>query len=309
MPKADNPSKASSDPENLLRASLVDAAREGWTNRLIDLSRRNNLLYYKPTASTTLEFPVTQELMSFLSDSRPRPISDILGIGHEKLSSVRAIARKGLENLEEKGLSTLYLALGQCTWTATDGGRDPISPIFLIPTDLKLKGQDLEATEMQVSGEFEVNPVLLHIFNRELNLPLSAETLLDLFTSYQAEEDEGETLKTLLLKPVLDFLNGMASKLPGFKAEPFAVLGNFSFQKLTMSLRPYRGTMAQGASLAARRPLPTPLPLMLFCLKTSTPSWKRIQASNVRSSVLPQASTRSYTGRPVPARARPSPTS
>jgi hypothetical protein len=234
MPKADNPSKASSDPENLLRASLVDAAREGWTNRLIDLSRRNNLLYYKPTASTTLEFPVTQELMSFLSDSRPRPISDILGIGHEKLSSVRAIARKGLENLEEKGLSTLYLALGQCTWTATDGGRDPISPIFLIPTDLKLKGQDLEATEMQVSGEFEVNPVLLHIFNRELNLPLSAETLLDLFTSYQAEEDEGETLKTLLLKPVLDFLNGMASKLPGFKAEPFAVLGNFSFQKLAM---------------------------------------------------------------------------
>ncbi len=26
----------------------------------------------------------------------------------------------------------------------------------------------------------------------------------------------------------------MASKLPGFKAEPFAVLGNFSFQKLAM---------------------------------------------------------------------------
>jgi very-short-patch-repair endonuclease len=234
MPKAESPSKASPNPENELRTSLVDAAREGWTNRLIDLSRRNNLLYYKPTASTTLELPVTQEMMSFLTAGRPLPMSDLLGIGHEKLSSVRAIARKGLENLEEKGLSTLYLALGQCTWTAADGGRDPICPIFLIPIDLKLKGQDLEATEMQVSGEFAVNPVLLHIFNRELNLPLTAETLLDLFTSHQAEEGDEETPQTLLLRPVLDSLNGMGSKLPGFKAEPFAVLGNFSFQKLAM---------------------------------------------------------------------------
>jgi very-short-patch-repair endonuclease len=237
MPKADSPAKESSTPESLLRTSLVDAAREGWMNRLIDLSRRNNLLYYKPTASTTLELPVTQEMMSFLRDGGPLPISDLLGIGEEKLSSVRAIARKGLENLEEKGLLTLYLALGQCTWTATDGGRDPISPIFLIPVDLKLKGQDLNATEMQVAGDFEVNPVLLHIFNRELNLPLTAETLLDLFTSHQSgvEEREAETSQTLLLLgPVLDFLNRMASKLPGFKAEPFAVLGNFSFQKLAM---------------------------------------------------------------------------
>src|ERR1700723_4742115 len=192
MPKTDTPSKAPQTPENLLRTSLVDTAREGWTNRLIDLSRRNNLLYYKPTATTTLELPVTQEMMSFLSDGGPLPITDLLGIGHEKLSSVRAIARKGLENLEEKGLSTLYLALGQCTWTATDGGRDPISPIFLIPIDLKLKGQDLEATEMQVSGEFAVNPVLLHIFNRELNLPLTAETVLNLFTNDKEDTAAGD---------------------------------------------------------------------------------------------------------------------
>ena len=115
MPKTDSLSKASSTPESLLRTSLVDAAREGWTNRLIDLSRRNNLLYYKPTASTRLDLPVTQEMMSFLSDDGPLPIIDLLGTGQEKLSSVRAIARKGLENLEEKSLSTLYLAFGQCS--------------------------------------------------------------------------------------------------------------------------------------------------------------------------------------------------
>jgi hypothetical protein len=36
------------------------------------------------------------------------------------------------------------------------------------------------------------------------------------------------------LQAVLDYLNSIARKLPGFKAEPFAVLGNFSFQKLAM---------------------------------------------------------------------------
>jgi very-short-patch-repair endonuclease len=239
MAKAENSSKTTATPESLLRTKLVDAARDGWTNRLIDLSRRNNLLYYKPTISSTLELPVTPGMMSFLSDGEPLPLRELLAVNQEKISSVRAIARKGLENLEEKGLSTLYLALGRCTWTADDGGRDPIAPILLIPVALKLKGQDLEATEIQVAGEFEVNPVLLHIFNRELNLPLTAEALLELFTNDQGDaagdDQEPDPPQTALqLHTVLGFLNAMANKLPGFRAEPFAVLGNFSFQKLAM---------------------------------------------------------------------------
>src|SRR3984957_13195902 len=240
MSRAENPSKASATAESLLRTKLVDAARDGWTNRLIDLSRRNNLLFYKPTASTTLELPVTPVMMSFLSDGESLPIRDLLAIDQDKISSVRAIARKGLENLEEKGLLTLYLALGSCTWTADDGGRDPIVPILLIPIGLKLKGQDLEATEIQVAGEFEVNPVLLHIFNRELNLPMTAETVLKLFINDQGDAAAGDEYDVdspetgLQLDPLLDFLNAMASKPPGFRAESFAVLGNFSFQKLAM---------------------------------------------------------------------------
>ena len=40
----------------------------------------------------------------------------------------------------------------------------------LVPIGLQLKGQDLQATELQLAGEIEVNPVLLHIFNKELNV-------------------------------------------------------------------------------------------------------------------------------------------
>ena len=64
-----------------------------------------------------------------------------------RFQSSGQISRKCLENFEEKGLLTLYLALGRCTWTADDGGRDPIAPVLLVPVGLKFKGQDIQTTD------------------------------------------------------------------------------------------------------------------------------------------------------------------
>lgn len=166
------------------------------------------------------------------------PISDLLAAGQDKITAIRDIARKGLENLEEKGLSTLYLAVGRCTWAADDGGRAPIAPILLFPVSLKLKGQDLSATEVQITGDPEVNPVLIHIFNKELNVQVTAGAVLSLFaspTSVEADdENEGSAHESGSLQKVLDFLNNITKSVPDFKADQFAVLGNFSFQKLAM---------------------------------------------------------------------------
>lgn len=87
-----------------MREKLIDEARKGWTNRLIDLSRRNNLLYYKPVSSGTLELPITPRMMELLSDGETVPIRELLNVDEVKIASIRAISRKGLENLEEKGL-------------------------------------------------------------------------------------------------------------------------------------------------------------------------------------------------------------
>jgi very-short-patch-repair endonuclease len=222
--------------ETLLRENLVDAARVGWTNRLIDLSRRNNLLYYRPLVSGTLEVPVSSELMEFLRVGKSVPVIDFFLSEPANINCLRAISRKGLENLEEKGLSTLYLALGKCTWTSDDGGRDPVAPALLIPISLKLKGQDIRATEIEIGGEPEVNPVLLHILNKELNVSISADELRGRFSPFLDSEFQGiaEDQAAADLDAVLDELNAVAGKVPGFKAEQFAVVGNFSFQKLAM---------------------------------------------------------------------------
>ena len=229
MPTTENVATRAGVPDSLVRERLIDTARDGWMNRLIDLSRRNNLLFYKPVASGTLELPFSQRMQDFLSDGQTATISDLVASDQDKISANREISRKGLENFEEKGLLTLYLALGRCTWTADDGGRDPVAPVLLVPIGLKFKGQDLQATEVALAGQVEVNPVLLHIFNRELNLPITAETLLSLYS----HDDDAETTE-VNVRAVLDYLNTLARTLPGFKAEVFAALGNFSFQKLAM---------------------------------------------------------------------------
>jgi hypothetical protein len=50
-----------------LRETLVTTSRDAWKNRLIDLSRRNNLLFYRPLVNGALELPIGQELIGFLS--------------------------------------------------------------------------------------------------------------------------------------------------------------------------------------------------------------------------------------------------
>jgi hypothetical protein len=51
---------------NSAREMLIKAAQAQWVSRLIDLTRRNNLLYYKPLLTGTLELslsPAQQELI------------------------------------------------------------------------------------------------------------------------------------------------------------------------------------------------------------------------------------------------------
>ena len=222
-----------------LRESLVVASRDAWKKRLIDLSRRNNLLYYRPLVNGTLELPPSPELVTFLAGGKAVPLSEIAGEKELSASNIRTIVRKGLENLEEKGLSTLFLALGRCSWTAEDGGRETFAPIVLFPVTMKLKGHDIESTEIEIAGDPEINPVLIHVLNEELNVKISAEEIQSAFqpecddqSDDAIDEDDEDAL--VCLDPVLELLAARAKRVPDFSAEPFAVVGNFSFQKLAM---------------------------------------------------------------------------
>src|ERR1700761_3874646 len=108
----------------LFETALIESARDAWVNRLIDTSRRNNLLFFRPVLGGSIEIDSGNKGVRELLLGETVQAISLLPNASDRPLRVLNIARKALENLEEKGLQTLYLALGFADWKADDGGRD-----------------------------------------------------------------------------------------------------------------------------------------------------------------------------------------
>jgi very-short-patch-repair endonuclease len=207
---------------------LVDQARQSWIRKLIDLSRRNNLLYFRPLKTGTLDFAgADQDTMAVFFAGEEVSVKKILSFqtNDSQANVVRQIARRAMANLEEKGLQTLFIAMGQATWPATDGGRPVEAPILLLPVSLESRGS--QNFHLKRNGPVQANLVLLHVFDTEFGVRLSAD---DLITKVLGD-DEGEPFD---LRPVYTEILQKCTAIPGFDIKDFNVLGNFAFQKMAM---------------------------------------------------------------------------
>ncbi len=225
-------------PVDAARVKLVEAARSGWISRLIDLSRRNNLLYYRSIPTSSLDIPGSSPALTELLAGKMVTAKSLLPDVEDRPGKILAIARKALENSEEKGLQTLYLAVGFATWKAADGGRDPKAPIFLLPIVMKKKGRELAALEVQVAGEPKVNPVLLHVLSDEFNIRVTEHELIEAVTPKETEdaapkEVTGTSVLGCYTAAVFS-LTSQFEKVPGFATEMTATISNFSFAKLAL---------------------------------------------------------------------------
>src|ERR1700678_4267608 len=111
------------------RARLLRRQVKVWTGQLVDLSGRNNLLYYRDLKRGTLD----------LSEAVPERVEDVLAGKVVSLSRLfptedlradaarraRTVRNKAEEHFEERGLQTLYIACGMATWTNQRGGATP----------------------------------------------------------------------------------------------------------------------------------------------------------------------------------------
>ncbi|HVB82948.1 MAG TPA: AAA domain-containing protein [Candidatus Binataceae bacterium] len=214
------------------RRAAVDAARSKWIEELTDLSRRNNLLYFRELKIGTLALDVrdrdSNKWESFLA-GEPVPLSALLPRGDAKLISAKAreIQRRALSNLDERALDTLFLAIGFATWPANDGGSPTEAPVVLAPAILKRQGREGSQTTIALPGEPQMNPVLLQKLESDFGLRLSGEDLLpsNQSSDRQAQLSPRDTLKRLRLA---------ASNIDGFRVTYDAAVGNFAFYKMAM---------------------------------------------------------------------------
>jgi len=212
------------------RRQVVETARKVWIRKLIDLSRRNNLLYYRPLKTGTLDLSSApakklQELLAGETVAASKLLPDL---EDEVLTkTLRDISRRALENLEEKGLSTLFLTFGMATWPATDGGRPAESPVLLLPVALN-KREGSNSYHLSAAGAFQLNLVLLHVLEEQFRVALQPDELL---AEFAGDADESTVLN---VKGLCSEILGRMSEAKGFSIGLRVILGNFAFQKMAM---------------------------------------------------------------------------
>jgi very-short-patch-repair endonuclease len=187
----------SQNPGDVLRA-----LRDRVTKALTDSSRNNPLLYFRDNRSTRFTIaPFGSRLVTALLSGEPIRRSDFerdcpqltrsTPTQHEAteesyegssgsarvgrwrpesstdplMKRLSAIKAKDRENQEERGLRTLFAAIGMVSWPAADGGRAPCAPLFLVHVSVesdKRAREELVVTRV-ADSEILVNRALLTV--------------------------------------------------------------------------------------------------------------------------------------------------
>ncbi len=212
---------ATADATAQLRLRKVEAAVRAWTGQLIDLGGRNTLLYYKDLKQGTLRLGPDAE-------AEPAALDALLGSRTVRLSEMfnrealaraarraRTIRAKAMENFEERGLRTLYLAWMMATWENPRGTATPAAPVLLRLAHLTPRGGAGEDFDLSLPGEWEINPTFLHLLDVDHGVKVEAEELLELLDENVAPPDASS---------VSERLTTAASSVAGFAISDRIVL-------------------------------------------------------------------------------------
>ena len=163
---------------------LVREQLDSWAEDLIDLSRRNRLLYFRYLKSASLGFAqhsrVVEERLGrgwffFLPPNPPPPGSDepyepgepkdnelVIDMRPERYGPTiergpRNLFKKNQSVYLDAGLWVLYLGFGMLKWN--DNGKQERSPLLLVPVELKQKNNRWHLSKYE-DGELALNPAL-----------------------------------------------------------------------------------------------------------------------------------------------------
>lgn len=247
------------------REQNLETRLREWIDKLFDLSRRNNLLYFNDAdqkRSITLHGGDKAQLLRLIAGETVRLTDLVAAENHAfALRRIRKIHDKAIENYEERSIETLTLAVGMLTW-AEDGEnekqRSPRAPILLADIQItRIKGRN-DYDISVASDSFRVNQALRYklqrdfgveiSFGTELDGPITGSQRLESFrtshvpnasefisdTTAESDDEAGDFLgepRELIQK----LLVPQVANIPGALVDPDHILiGNFSSARLAM---------------------------------------------------------------------------
>ena len=155
------------------RIEIVRKAVERWREQLVDTSGNNPLLKFRVLTTGTLDLTpdngngLDNTEMDHLLKGRTVRLNRLFspdGFG-DAFRRVSAIRRNARSDLEEKGIDTLFAAIGLATWKVELGVTPPNAPVLLAPLEIKPVGK--KGFSLKISGDIRLNPVLTYILERD----------------------------------------------------------------------------------------------------------------------------------------------
>ncbi|MCY3562622.1 MAG: AAA domain-containing protein [bacterium] len=225
------------------RRQRVEESAQQWRTALVDPTGSNRLVYYRDLKAGTMDLsPAAPGALGKLLTGKPGSkvrLSKLFPINRvehpqadhtieEAVRRARTINRKAVENFEELGVHTLFLAQGFATWTPTASKSTPASPVLLCPAGLARTGAAESDFELSLDGEWMVNEALLQHLSRKFDVEVSGEELLGTKLSDARLDDEE-------VEEIFADLGARVGRVPDFELDPGRlVLGNFMYKKLPM---------------------------------------------------------------------------
>jgi very-short-patch-repair endonuclease len=225
---------------------------ELWKSKLLDFTKRNRLLNFKNNTKSVVKMDTdSDELFNMILNGQPITLNEHVNIESyfnkkdniyeaEQLSLVDDIEKnemkikkakerlekqlnnirlKGKSSIDEKGVNTLYLAMGFLNWQEIEYSKETlISPLILIPVQLKRKTARDPYIMYRLEEEIIFNPVL----EQKLKLDFGIN-----ITSF--DDIESDTLQELL-----GIYNKELCNDPSWEIKSESYIGLFSFSKLVM---------------------------------------------------------------------------
>ena len=188
----DKQAEISNIVQSLRRAksmSTIAQLIEEWKKKLLDLSKRNNLLNFRTTrrGTLTIAYPDFDELYSSLTDgdelqfAKPSQEEEFDLFGEEgggnpnftikstasslkeESTTLRGLRRRAKTIMEEQGINVLYVAFGIVRWKESDDApQEFTSPLVLVPVTLSISSVVDPYVLSFNDDEITVNPTLVY---------------------------------------------------------------------------------------------------------------------------------------------------
>ncbi|OZQ62773.1 hypothetical protein CA600_21150 [Paenibacillus sp. VTT E-133280] len=219
-----------------------------WKKNLIDMSKRNTLLNFKPKKTNSVNF---LDAPSYLYESLvgeekqldcdklatqfSQQIEKIKSMTIEELEKKKRIAEEtqnynkilnklrtaAKTRMNEQGINISYLSFGVLKWKETQlsTSSDFLAPLLLVPATLKRTSANAPFTLNQFEDEIVINPFLAHMLQEQHGITLP-----------ELPEDSA----SISVNDLWAEIRELVINLEGWSVEEDVYLSLFSFNKLVM---------------------------------------------------------------------------